>query len=60
MEQSIEELANYIVNEIEREDFIYELKRYGYYKIRTTAKELRKWWEIDEWSTTLKRFNTYR
>ena len=30
MEQSIEELANYIVNEIEREDFIYALKRYGY------------------------------
>ena len=47
MEQSIEELANYIVNEIEREDFIYALKRYGHYKIRTTPKELRKWWEID-------------
>lgn len=47
MEQSIEELANYIVNEIEREDFIYALKRYGHYKMRTTAKELRKWWEID-------------
>lgn len=50
MEQSIEELADYIVNEIEREDFIHALKHYGCYKIRTTAKELRKWWDIDdEW-----------
>ena len=47
MEQSIEELANYIVNEIEREDFIYALKRYGCYKMKTTVKEIRKWWEID-------------
>lgn len=47
MEQSIEELANYIVNEIEREDFIYALKHYGCYKIKTTVKEIRKWWEID-------------
>lgn len=50
MEQTIEELADYIVNEIEREDFIHALKHYGCYKIRTTAKELRKWWDIDdEW-----------
>ena len=60
MEQSIEELANYIVNEIEREDFIYALKHYGCYKIKTTVKEIRKWWEIDDWSTMFKRFNTYR
>ena len=31
MGQSIEELANYIVNEIEREDFIYALQHYGCY-----------------------------
>lgn len=48
MEQTIEELADYIVNEIEREDFIHALKHYGCYKIRTTAKEIRKWWEIDD------------
>ena len=45
MGETIEELANYIVNEIEREDFIYAMKHYGSYKMHTTAKELKKWWE---------------
>lgn len=45
MEQSIEELANYIVNEIEKEDFYYALKHYGNYRIEKKAKEIQKWWD---------------
>lgn len=44
-EQSLEELANEIINEIEREDFIYAIKHYGCYKVKTTAKEIIKWCE---------------
>ena len=44
-EQSLGELANEIVNEIEREDFIYAIKHYGCYKVKTTAKEIIKWCE---------------
>ena len=44
MEQTIEELANDIINTIEREDFIYALKHYGCFKIEKTAKELKEWW----------------
>lgn len=48
MEQTIEELADYIVNEIEKEDFKYAMKHYGCYKIKTTAKKvLRMAEEID-------------
>lgn len=42
--QTIEELADYIVNEIEKEDFIYAIKHYGGFKVQTTAKQLKKWW----------------
>lgn len=44
-EQSLGELANEIINEIEREDFIYAIKHYGCYKVKTTAKEIIKWCE---------------
>lgn len=44
-EKTIEELADEIVSEIEREDFIYAMKRYGSYKVHTTVKELKKWWD---------------
>lgn len=44
MTQTIEELADYIVNEIEKEDFYYALKHYGCYKIEKTAKELKQRW----------------
>lgn len=44
-EQTIEELANDIVNEIEKEDFYYALKHYGCYKVEKTARELKQWWE---------------
>ena len=45
MGESIEELADYIVKEIEREDFIHSMKRFGGFKIRTTAKQIIKWWD---------------
>ena len=38
-----------IVREIEREDFIYAIKHYGCFKIKTTVKDIKKWWEIDEY-----------
>ena len=44
-EQTLEELADYIVNTIEKEDFFYAMKHYGGYKIRTTVKDLQKWWD---------------
>lgn len=44
-EQNLEKLANEIINEIEREDFIYAIKHYGCYKVQTTAKEIIKWCE---------------
>lgn len=43
-DESINELADYIVNEIEKEDFIYALKHYGCFKIKTKAKDIKKWW----------------
>ena len=47
MEQSIGELADYIVEEIEKEDFIYAMKRYGGFKVKTTAKKLKqRWYEL--------------
>ena len=42
-EPTLQELAEEIINEIEREDFIYALKHYGCYKMKTTAKEIIKW-----------------
>ena len=45
MTETIEELAKYIVNEIEREDFFYAIKHYGGFKIKTTAKKLLDWWD---------------
>jgi hypothetical protein len=48
MEKTIHELADEIVREIEREDFIYAIKHYGYYKMQTTVKDIKKWWNIDE------------
>lgn len=42
MEKSLEELAREILDEIEREDFIYALKHYGCYKAKTTAKKIQK------------------
>ena len=45
MTKSVEELAAEIVNEIEREDFIYAMKRYGGFKIKTTAKQILEWWD---------------
>lgn len=49
MEKTINELADEIVREIEREDFIYAIKHYGCFKIKTTVKDIKKWWEIDEY-----------
>lgn len=45
MTESIEELARYIVNEIEKEDFFYAMKHYGGFKIKTTARKLLDWWD---------------
>lgn len=45
MTESIEELARYIVNEIEKEDFFYAMKHYGGFKIKTTAKQILDWWD---------------
>lgn len=42
MEKSLNELAEEILDEIEKEDFIYALKHYGGYKVKTTAKKIRK------------------
>ncbi len=48
MTTELNRLADEIVNEIEKEDFIYALKHYGCYKIKTTAeKVLRMVEEID-------------
>ncbi len=44
-EKTIEELADEIIIEIEREDFIHAMKRYGSHKMKTTVKELKKWWD---------------
>lgn len=41
----LSELAREIVKEIEKEDFHYALKRYGCFKIKTTVKELKEWWD---------------
>ena len=49
MEKTINELADEIVREIEREDFIYAIKHYGCFKIKTTVKDIKKWWEINEY-----------
>lgn len=44
MEQSIEELADYIVKDIEQEDFKKAYKKYGSYKIRAGYRKILKWW----------------
>ena len=41
-EQTIEELAEYIINEIEKEDLKYAIKQYGCFKIKTTARKIMK------------------
>ena len=43
MTETIEQLANYIVEEIEKEDFIHAMKHYGGFKMKTTAKKIIKW-----------------
>ena len=45
MDEELNKLASEIIKEIEREDFHYALKRYGYFKIKTTVKELKEWWD---------------
>lgn len=42
MEKSLEELAKEILDEIEKEDFIYALKHYGSYKVHTTARKIKE------------------
>lgn len=44
MEKSLEQLAGEILDEIEREDFIYAIKHYGCYKVKTTAKKFQQKW----------------
>ena len=44
-DESIEDLANYIVKEIEREDFFCAMKKYGGFVIQTTSKNLANWWD---------------
>lgn len=43
MEQTLSELATEIVNEIEREDFIYAIKHYSGFKIKTTIQKIISW-----------------
>ena len=45
MGQTLSELATEIINESEREDFIYAMKHYGGFKIRTTAQKIVNWWD---------------
>ena len=45
MEQTIEELANYIINEIYKEDFFCAMRDYGGFKMKTTAKQISEWWD---------------
>ncbi len=45
MEKTIEELADDIVRTIEREDFIYAIKHYGGFVVRTTVKDIVNWWD---------------
>ena len=45
MEKTLSELAEDIINEIEREDFIYAMKHYGGFKVKTTVKQVKKWWD---------------
>lgn len=40
MTETLEELADYIVNEIEKEDLKYAIKHYGCFKIKTTVKKI--------------------
>ena len=46
MEESIHDLADYIVEEIEREDFQYACKQYGILKIQKIHKQLLKIWDM--------------
>ena len=43
-EKTIEELADDILRQIEKEDFIYAMKHYGSYIVKTTVKDLKKYW----------------
>ena len=45
MTETIEELADYIVNEIEKEDFFYAMRHYGKFKIKGTAEKILNWWD---------------
>lgn len=40
--QTISELANSIINEIEKEDYIYSIKNYGCYKTYAVAKDFQE------------------
>ena len=44
MEESIGDLANYIIEEIEREDFQHAYKRYGTFKIKKICKRIIEIW----------------
>ena len=44
MEESIEELAKYIIKEIEKEDFYDAIKHYGGFKIQCAAKDVANWY----------------
>ena len=43
MSESIHDLADYIVREIEKEDFFYAVKHYGGFIVETKAKDIQKW-----------------
>ena len=45
MECTIEELTDDIVRIIEREDFIYVIKYYSSFIVKTTVKNIIDWWE---------------
>lgn len=42
--KTTEELAEYIVEEIEKEDIILAIKKYGTFKMKKKFKKLLKWW----------------
>ena len=41
--EEISELANYIIKEIEKEDFYYAMRHYGCFRAKTTAKQILEW-----------------
>ena len=43
--ETIGDLANYIIDEIEKEDFLYAIKHFGCFKVQTTAKKIKEWCE---------------